>query len=769
MIGSGADNEFSSERERPGLKLKDGALKVTGGTTYAGDLKLPDVLHARLVLSPYPHARIINIDTRRAQSLRGVVTVLTGHDLQGAAHAPSSRSHALLAIDRVVFLGQPVAVVLAQDTAVAEDAATLVNVSYEPLPAAVDPFRAMDPAAPLVWPTRVVFESAEAAVHGAEVHGASSDELKDRPGNVSAVVHFRRGNVAAGFREADVVLERTYRSSAVHQGYIEPHATAASFDPVTGEVTIWTGTQGTFWVRTDVAQVLRIPEARIRVVPMAVGGGFGGKIVLLEPLVAAIAMQVRRSVLLVLSRREEFLVATPAPQGVFELKMGATKDGRMTALQARVVFDSGAFPGSPMTLACLVTGWAYKWPHLDIEGIEVLTHKAAAGAYRAPGAPPAVFAAESHVDELARALGLDPIEFRLRNLIGGGDSRPDGEVWPPLGLRTCLERLQRHPVWQSRQRQPYEGYGIALSPWRGAIEPAAALCRLEGDGTIVVTVGAVDISGSHTSLAVIAAEAFGVSADAVRVICADTDIAPFAGVSGGSKTTYTVGLAVQQAAAEARQQLLAIAAQMMESHVRDLEIVGNDIRVRGVPERQTPISAIVTMVTQPGSRYAPILGRGLTVPTDRASGSSVHLAHVAVDAETGHVRILDYVAVQDVGFAINPPAVKGQIHGGVAQGIGWGLLESIAYDEHGHVLTQSLADYAMPSSLQVPSVQVELVEVPLQHTPFGARGVGEPPVVPVAAAIANAICDATGVRCSQIPVTPSMLWRAMEHQKDEAQ
>lgn len=748
-------------------RLQDGPQKVTGRARYAGDVRLPGMLCARLVLSPHAHARIVAIDSSRLQRLPGFVAVVTADQFSQFDQQPTSRSQTLLARDRVVFQGHPVAVVLAEDEATAQDAASLIEIEYEPLQAAIDPLEAMKDGAPLVWPKGISSDWSEAAIHGGEVQAQMGPQPSRRHGNVSTSIQYRRGDVDTGFRESDVILERSYSTSMVHQGYLEPHATVACFDPISDQLTIWTGTQGSFFVRAEVARALGMPEGRIRVIPMAVGGAFGGKIVLLEPLVGALAMYVRRPVRLVLTRMEEFVTATPAPQATFHLKMGARRDGRLSALQARVIFDSGAFSGSPLALACLAVGWSYRFPHLDIEGIEVLTHKVAAGAYRAPGAPSAVFATESHMDDLADALHLDPLEFRLLNIIESGDPRPDGSLWPSMGLRTCLERLGRHPLWKRRQRQDFEGYGIALSPWRGAIQGASAACKLNEDGTLRVIVGAVDITGTHTSLAVIAAETFGVPPQIVKVVVADTEQGPYAGVSSGSATTYTVGLAVQQAAADARQQLLKISAEVMEADVHDLEIADQWIQVRGTPGRRHSIAAIARMTAQAGSKYPPIFGAGHTVPPDRASGSVAHLAQVSIDPETGEVRVIRYVAVQDVGHAINPPAVEGQVHGGVAQGIGWALLERMAYDSNGQLLTSTFADYALPAASVVPNVEVELVETPLEYTPFGVRGVGEPPVVPVAAAIANAIRDATGVRVTELPIIPQHLLAAIRRQVGE--
>ncbi len=736
-------------------RVRGGLEKVTGRATYAADLTLPNMLRGRLIVSPYAHARILGIDASEAEQLAGV-TVLTAAHFPTMERVPTSRSQALLAQGHVVFPGQPVALVLAPDEAVAQDAAALVRVEYEPLVPLLDPLEAMRPDAPPVWPEGTSGQRDEAGAHGGDASGAGGAS-SETARNVGTTVRYRRGDPARGFADGDVCVEREYRSPMVHQGYLEPRAAVAACDPLTGDVTVWTATQGQFFVRSEVARALRMPERRVRVVPMTVGGAFGGKFALLEPLVAAAAVLLRRPVSLVLTRMEEFQTATPAPPAIFRVKMAARKDGRLTALEARVTFDSGAFRGSPVVLACLALGAPYRIPHLDIEGCEVLTHKAPAGSYRAPGATPAVFAVESQIDDLAAALEIDPVEFRLRNLIGDGDAMHDGAPWPPLGLRACLERLRDHPAWRERRREPNRGTGIAVTPWRGGLEPAAALCRVDEDGTVNVIVGSVDITGAHTSLALIAAETFGVPAEMVQIQEADTAYAPYAGLSAGSKTTYTMGLAVQQAAVDARAQCLRIAAETLEVGVEDLVLSDGWVSVRGVPGTRTSVAEIAKLTMQYNGRHAPIFGRGVVAARERAAAAAAHLAEVRVDPETGSVTVERYVAVHDVGCAINPPAVRGQVHGGVAQGIGWALYEAMVYDDQGTLQTATLMDYALPRAWSVPPIEVQLVEVPLAHGVYGARVVGEPPVVPGAGAIANAIRDAVGVRLTSLPMTPGQV------------
>jgi CO/xanthine dehydrogenase Mo-binding subunit len=741
------------------LKRRDAEPKLRGDARYTDDLHLPGLLHARLVTSPYAHARILRIDCDAARRTPGVVAVFTGHDLLPEGPEPAERARHLLARDKVIYAGQPVAIVVAESPYVAADAAALVEVEYDELPAVVDPLAAMTPEAPVIRPKELEGEWAEAGMH-ATVSGGEELDVRRLPANVTNAVRFQRGDVMQGFASADVVIERTYRTPFVHQAYLEPHASVAVPRP-DGGVTIYTTTQGQFYCRNVTATTLGLPHEMVTIVPMEVGGGFGGKTVLLEPLVAAIALRLGRPVKLVLTRTEEFLLATPAPAAIFELRAGARRDGTLTALRARVIFDSGAYPGAPVTIALLLLGGTYRWEHLDLLGYEVLTNKPGTGAYRAPGVPQATFALEQLIDELARAIGQDPLELRLRNAARTGDLQPNGVPWPPIGLVDVLERARQHPLWRSRQRRPNEGWGIAVGGWPGGIEPCAANIRLNHDGTFTVTLGAIDITGTHTVLAMIAAEVLEQPVERIRVKLLPTDGAPYAGMSGGSKITYTVGLAVQAAAEDAKRQLLEIAANELEAAPEDLELVDGAIRVRGMPDRQITLSEIAHLSMVFGGKYAPVYGTGRSVVRQQSPGFNAQIAHVAVDPDTGEVEVLDLVAIQDVGRALNPALVEEQVHGGVGQGIGWALHEAMRWSENGQPLNPSFLDYDLPKASQLPPIAVELVEVPSPIGPFGAKGVGEPPVVPTAAAIANAIADAIGVHLNELPITPERVLAAL--------
>lgn len=753
----------------------DAEDKLTGRARFAGDLAFPGLLYARLVLSPYAHARITGMNTKDALALPGVVAVYTSETL-GMAHAGStSRSQAPLAQDEVFWCGHPVAIVLAESEAAADDGAAAVDVDYEPLPVVIDPISAMHPDSPLTRP-RKKDESSEIAGGGAhaDVGDAQEDETdtEDLSQNVSDKTHVRVGDIETGWREAEVVVERRYRTHSVHQSYIEPQSITVVPSLSGHHLTVWPSTQGLFGVRSDVSDALSMPERQIRVESLPIGGAFGGKFGLHEPLAAAAARAIRKPVRLVYTRQEDLMAGNPAPQTVITLKLGAKRDGTLVALQSTAVFDAGAYPGAAAGLGAHILSSTYRCANIDIHAYEVLTNKVSVGAYRAPNAPQATFALESTVQELCQALGMDAIEFRKKNALRAGDPTHDKRhpEYPPLGLLECLELVEQHPLWKERAAQksaPADlkgwkiGIGIAVGGWPGGMESAAAACRLETDGTVSVVIGTVDLTGSDTAMTLLAAEAMGLPADSINVAHDNTDTMPYSGGTGGSKTIYSMGPAVIAAARDARNQILSIASEMLEAAVDDLEIENGDVVVKGAPGKSIALKQIAAASMHFGSRFEPVYARGRAAVSVASPMYAAHVAKVAVDPETGMVRVLDYVAAQDVGRAINPVSVEGQIHGGVAQGIGWALLEGLEYDENGQLLTSTLMDYALPHIGDVPNITPLLVEVPSRVGPYGAKGVGEPPVVPVAGAIANAIYDAIGARVTEIPMTPERVFTAL--------
>ena len=748
-------------------KRDDAPERLTGQTRFVNDLSLPGALHARFVPSQYASARILSIDKSEALAIPGVIAVMTARDLPVVdIEAAVEGRVILLALDRVIHAGQPVAAVLAETEAAAEDGVAAVRVEYEPLPVAIDMLSSMAKDSPVVRESHEV-DAEEMSMHGATPQ-AETEVDSDQAPNVASRTKFQRGDVAEGFRLADLVVEKEFSTSWVHQGYMEPQSCSAMVHPL-GNVIVYASTQALFHTRSQVAHALGLADHQVTLNAQAVGGGFGGKFGFLEATVAAMAVAVGRPVRMAYTRMEEFTAADPAPQSAVRVKIGATRDGTLTTLEGEMIFDAGAKAGAPVGIGCILLGSMYRWEHLQIEGVEVLTNKAGTGAYRGPGGPQAAFALESAVDEIAHTLGIDPLELRIKNAVRTGDLRADGKPWQRIGLAECLE--QAREVYQSEREAcgPGEGVGVALGGWPGAIESAAAACRLNADGTLQITLGVVDLTGTSTSFAMIAAEAFGLdSLDQVRVTTANTDHAPYAGGSGGSKITYTVGPAVLRAAQDARDQVLRIAAADLEVSFDDLQIANGRVGVKGVPAKSRALSEIFTMSASFGAKYAPVQGSGRTVISDFSPGMAVHVVRVRVDEETGRVVPLSYTAIQDVGTAINPATVEGQLEGGAVQAVGWGLFERILWDEQGTPTTGSLMDYAIPKASQSPHLGTVLVQVPSEEGPFGAKGVGEPPVIPGAAALANAVRDACGARVMELPITSERVISALAAGKNGA-
>jgi len=734
------------------MRRQEGGEKVTGQTRFTADLELPGLLHVHLVVSHSASARIRAIDTRAALSVPGVVDVVKAADL-GLLNNPGRDLP--LAADRVFYAGQPVVAVVAESEAAAEDAAALVDAEYDETPVVVEPSLAIRPDA-----AQVLAEDEAASEEDASIHGASAaaDEAPtDRPPNVSGVAHLTRGDIDAALKSADVVISATYEIARAHQSFMEPHVSVVRPEP-DGGLTIWSSTQGPFVVRDDIAQLTGLPTRKVRVMPMPVGGGFGGKIELLEPLLALLALRLRRPVRLVLTRSHEFVVGRPAPSAHFELELGARRDGTLVALRGRFRYDNGASAGWHGGLTAGFLAGTYRIPNFDLQGLEVATNKTPVDAYRAPGATQAFFALESAMDELALALNIDPIELRLLNVSREGDPTPDGNQWPRVGSVEVLEAVKTHPLYAAPIGD-HEAVGVALGSWGGARTPSAAGCRVEPDGTVAITVGSPDISGTATGLALIAAEAFGVTADKVRVETADTANAPFSATSSGSQVTYSVGGAVYEAAQEARRQLLEIATEELEAAAEDLDIVDGRVAVKGAPNRSVEITRLVQVSREFMGRHKPIEAVGRSAVQVASPMFTVQIARVKVDPDTGAYQLTGYAAIQDVGHAINPPEVEGQIHGGAVQALGRALGEELVYDGDGQLRSGSFLDYELPAADQIPNIDVRLIEVPSPVGPLGAKGVGEPPAIPGTAALANAVSRAAGVRVRNAPIDRSLLVR----------
>ena len=743
----------------------DSESKVRGTIRYAADRLRAGTLHARPVLATYAHARVGAIDASAALAIPGVMAVLTAADLA----VPSGDIDRLvepLARNEVVFAGQPVALVIAETATAAADAAELVDIRLEPIPPVVDVGAAMDTASPLVRndlgapaPEPGSGTSTGAATHAAVGgEGDASIDAEDLSPNVVERNRYRFGDVQGASAGAAHVVRGRFRTSWVHQGYLETQACTAWVDE-DGTLVVESSTQGTFSLRSDIARALGIALHRVRVIPAPLGGAFGGKWSLFEPLIAAAALKLGRPIRLVLDRREDFLASNPSEAYELDVEVAADAGGRLTALRGRIVADAGAFGDySASSLAGILLAGPYRWPAVDLSSYGVLTNRVGVGTYRAPSGPPTAFAIESLFDELAVALGVDPLELRRLNGAREGEPMVDEGTWVLNGLPEVLDAMAADDLWRRRADvRSGEGVGAAVGYWPASKAPAAALCRISADGSIQVTTGVVDMSGTSGAFQVIAAEVLGVGLNAVQIVTADTGSAPPSPGSGGSAITYGAGLAVKAAAEDARRQLLHAASLQLEIGEADLEIVDGVVRPIGTPEKGIPIARLVRANAR--ADRSPIEGHATTEHSSLAPSVAGFIAHVRVDPETGVVEVLDLRAVQDVGRALNPALVAGQQLGGAAQAIGWALHEQLIHDDAGQLLSATFLDYKLPRAADVPSLSTSYVEVPAPEGPFGAKGIAEAAVVAGAAAIANAVAAATGRRPRELPMTPPRVWR----------
>jgi CO/xanthine dehydrogenase Mo-binding subunit len=748
----------------------DAPEKVTGATRFAADGYVHGLLHARLVLSTEPHALIRGIEKDAALAVPGVVAVLGAADLP-IQTTGNDRTAEPLAREEVVFAGQPVAIVVAESEAAAEDGVEAVVVEYEDLEPVVDVEQAMQPGAPLA---RVTDEEETGgdleSIHAGVDRGQEDEEEEQLSTNVADTIRRSDGDVAALFETSDAVVSGTFRTPWVYQAYIEPQVATAWLEP-NETLVVSTATQGSFVTQREIARAYGLALDRIRVVAEPLGGAFGGKFAIVEPLAAGAALVLRRPVRIVFTRMEDFQATNPASAQVTHLRLAGRNDGTLTAIEARMIVDRGSNAGWGVEgITSLLVAGPYRWRAYDLRGYGVQTNRFTFGAYRGPGATSAAFAIESLLDELAAELDLDPLELRLRNAVVEGDVNVSGNPFPVIGAVQVLERIREHDLWRKRDSLPEgEGVGLGFGYWPGGNEPAAAVCRVNADGTMTVVTSAVDMSGVNTGFAAIAAAAFGLPPEQVRVVSADTASGPYAGASGGSKITYTVGTAVLRAAEAARETLLTAASEELEIAPADLEVVDGVVRAVGAPDRSISVEEVANRTLRFGGRHEPIAGHGGSAQTRGAPSAAAHLAHVRVDRETGEIELLGYAIAQDVGRALNPALVEGQMRGGVTQSIGWALFERLVHDDSGRLLTGSFLDYAIPTAERVPDIDTLIVEVPAPDGPYGAKGIGEAPVIPGPAAIANAVAAAVGVRLRELPMTPARVWKALGDRKDAAE
>ena len=737
----------------------DGVDKVIGAAKYGADIQLSGMLHGKVLRSPYAHARIKSIDTSEAEALAGVPAVVTSKDFpiiademidlaetQGNARLMAEH---VMAADKALYKGHAVAAVSATSPHIAEQALALIEIDYEVLKPVLSLQEAMKDDAPLLHGNLTTYFKLERFGRGDDT-GAKS--------NIASHIQHKLGDVEKGFKEADVIVEREFTTQTVHQGYIEPHASTATWAG-DGRLTVWTCTQGSFAIRSSCAAILDIPESAIRVIPTEIGGGFGAKITTyLEPVAAVLSKKSGRPVQVVMSRKDVFEGTGPTSASTMRTKIGATKDGKITAAQVWMAFEAGAYPGSPIGGGTLCATGPYNIANLLVDGYDVVVNKQKVQAYRAPGQPQGAFAVEPVIDELAEKLGMDPLEFRLKNAVKEGDRMPNGVPHPHFGVMEMEEAMKAHDHYQTPLTGPNQGRGVAVGyRWQGG-QASSATITVNNNGTINLVTGSVDIGGSRTAVAMQAAEILGISAEDVSPTVVDTDTIGWTGVTGGSRTAFDTGLAAIQAAQETIRLMKARAALLWEIDEEEVIFDGGIFRCTST-EDNISFKDLSARLMQTGGP--------VTCSVSAASPGSGpiiagNLVDVEVDPETGKVDILRYTAFMDVGTAVHPAYVEGQIQGGTVQGIGWALNESYFYDEEGVMLNSSFLDYRMPTSLDVPMIDTVMIEVPNPKHPFGIRGVGEAPIIPPLPALAIAVSNAIGVKMSDLPLTPDVILAALE-------
>ncbi len=734
----------------------DGADKVTGRARFGADFNMPGQLVGKVLRSPHAHALIKSIDISAAEALPGVKSVVTAKDFpdQPNVIVPTGEMQVnlrditrnVMAREKVLYEGHAVAAVAATTEAVAREALRLIKVDYEILPHVIDVEAAMKDDAPVLHDNLIT--------EGVKPAPEKASNIAKRMDNV-------KGDVEAGFRTADVIIERSYVTAPVHQGYIEPHATLASAAE-DGQVQIWSTTQGHFQVRGFCSRLLNIETSQIRVTPSEIGGGFGGKtVVYLEPVAVRLSQKTGKPVKMVMSREEVFRASGPAPGGTVKVKIGAKRDGRIVAGECTVALQAGAFPGSPLGPACWTSFACYDIDNIKVVGFDVVSNRPKVAAYRAPGAPISAWGVESTLDILAQELGMDPIDLRLKNAAKKGTKTSYGPTFDTIGFVETLEAVKNSAHYKSPVK-PGMARGVAAGFWFNVGADSSAAAHVAEDGTVTVISGNPDIGGSRASLALMAAEELGVDYDKVRPVIADTSSIGFNFVTGGSRVTFATGLAVVNSVKDMIRELKVRAAKTWKVDPEAVVWENGHARPAGSNVGEFEPLSLAELAASAGRTGGPINGHAQLNAQGAGPGFGVHVVDLAVDRDTGIVTIDRYTAAQDVGTAIHPSYVEGQLQGGVVQGIGWALNEEYIYNSKGRLDNAGFLDYRMPVASDLPMIETILVEVRNPHHPYGVRGVGEVPIVPPLATVGNAIARATGVRMTELPMSPPRLSAALD-------
>jgi CO/xanthine dehydrogenase Mo-binding subunit len=734
----------------------DGADKVTGRARFGADFSLPGQLVGKVLRSPHAHAVIKSIDTSKALALDGVKAVVTAADFPEQANltVPAGEMQVnlrditrnIMAREKALYEGHPVAAVAAVSEAIAKEALALIKVDYKVLPHVIDVADAMKPNAPVLHEHLIT-------------EGMNPPPAK--ASNIAKRIEFKKGDAAAGFAKAEVIVEHDYSTQAVHQGYIEPHAALASAAE-DGQVQVWSTTQGHFQVRGFCAKLLNLDTSQIRVTPTEIGGGFGGKtVVYLEPLAIKLSQKTGKPVKMTMTREEVFRASGPAPGGDVHVKIGATKDGRIVAGECIVKMQAGAFPGSPVGPACMCSFACYDLDNVYIEGFDVVSNRPKVAAYRAPGAPISAWAVESALDELAQKLNMDPIDLRLKNAAKQGTKTAYGVTFNTIGMVETLEAAKNSPHYKTPVKPGY-ARGVAAGFWFNVGADSSAAAHVGEDGSVTVISGNPDIGGSRASLALMAAEELGVDYSKVRPVIADTASIGFNFVTGGSRVTFATGLAVVNAVRDLIREMKVRVAKIWKVDPDGIIWENGMAKPAGANVGDFEPMGMAAIAAQAGRTGGPINGHAQLNVTGAGPGFGVHICDLKVDGDTGCVTVGRYTAAQDVGTAIHPSYVEGQLQGGAVQGIGWALNEEYIYNAKGLLANPGFLDYRMPVASDLPRIETVLVEVPNPTHPYGVRGVGEVPIIPPLAAVGNAVARATGLRLLDLPLSPPRLSEALD-------
>ncbi len=735
----------------------DGNDKVTGRAKFGADLMLPGMLVGKVLRSPHAHAVIKSIDTSKAEALPGVKAVITSDDVADleSEWVPAGElqlnfrdlSHNIMANGKALYDGHAVAAVAATSAAIADAALKLIKVNYEVLPHVIDIVAAMQPDAPVLH------------------NDMFTDGVTPKPSKASNVfkeVDIAVGDVEAGFAKADLIVERSFKTAPVHQGYIEPHAAVASFSE-DGQAELWCCTQGHFVVRAYCAKLLGMDIADLRVTASEIGGGFGGKTtVYLEPVALMLSRKAGKPVRAVMTREEVFRASGPTSGAANWVKVGVTKDGTIVAGEAVLKFQAGAFAGSPIQPGCMCAFAPYDIENVKLKGYDVVVNRPKVAAYRAPGAPIAAHAVESVLDEVAKKLGMDPIELREKNAAREGTNAAYGPKFGPIGFAETLAEAKAHAHY-SAPLGPNQGRGVASGFWFNIGGSSSASVNVNEDGTLVLATGSPDIGGSRASMAMMAAETLGIEMTDVRPIVADTASLGYTFLTGGSRVTFATGMAVIDASKKIARELRERAAKTWDISVDAVIWEDGVAKPAGANAGEFEPLSLADLAAKMNQTGGPISANASLNAEGAGPGFGTHICDVEVDPETGAVKILRYTSVQDCGQAIHKAYVEGQIQGGAAQGIGWALNEEYIYDDKGCLDNASFLDYRIPVASDLPMIDTVIVEVANPTHPYGVRGVGEVPIIPPMAAVANAIESAIGTRMTELPMSPPKVLAALDN------